>query len=814
MDKGKEGMQVSRRTFVKGSALAAAGAAVAGGSLVSLYGCTPEEEGSTGNGTTAVADDVVWSACNVNCGGNCLFQWHVSEGMISYMESDNTGDAALQSRACLRGRSMRRWINNPDRLQYPMKRIGPRGSGEFERISWDEAISIIAEKLQYTIDTYGNQAIHLIYATGMYSATGNPSGRLLNCVGGYLRGMYDYSTHMLQVVMPYMYGSQFSPYDNVHASSFSEAARASDLVVMFGNSPAETRMGGANAVWDYAQMREAVYGRGGKIISVDFRMNESISGHPDEWLPIRPGTDGALVAAIAHEWIVDEKVDEDFLNTYCVGYNEESLPDSAKGKNKSYYDYIMGTGYDAVEKTPEWAAPITQIPAEKIRALAAEIAAAEAPYICQGWGPQRHTNGEDSSRAICMLPVLIGKIGLAGTNTGQREAEPPAYLVGGIPAGDNPVEAAIPVYQWLNAVDHGTSMTELNAGVKGVEKLESDIKFIWNYAGNCLTNQHGDINYTHDILVDETKCEFILCWDTVLTDSGKYADILLPDAMRSEQMNLINQGYAEYYTGVLLGQAAQAPPFENRSSYDVMADIAEAMGVGDAFTEGKTHDDWIKEIYEAGAEASPELPSWDDMLKQGIFKKTVEPSIGLKAFRDDPIANKLETPSGKIEIYSEALAELNDSWELGEGEVISPIPVFNAGLYGYGGATEEYPLYACGFHHKARTHSSFSAVAELRQAARNQLWMNPVDAEPRGVANGDLVLVESPNGKIQVEARVTPRVIPGSVAIPQGSWHDADMKGDRLDKGGCVNTLTDYKPTPLAKGNGCAHSMIVQITKA
>ena len=95
------------------------------------------------------------------------------------------------------------------------------------------------------------------------------------------------------------------------------------------------------------------------------------------------------------------------------------------------------------------------------------------------------------------------------------------------------MKTTIPVYQWVNAVDHGHEMTATNAGIMGAEKLQSDFKFIWNYAGNCLTNQHDDINHTHDILVDESKCEFILVWDTVMTDSAKYADILLPDAMRS-----------------------------------------------------------------------------------------------------------------------------------------------------------------------------------------------------------------------------------------------------------------------------------------
>ena len=802
---------VSRRNFVKGTfAGAVAGAGLLGGA--SMYGCAPKgEEGSTG---AAAEETIAWSQCNVNCGGNCVFQWHSKDGKVVYMESDNTGDINLQARACLRGRSMRRWLNSPDRLLYPMKRVGKRGEGKFEQISWDEAIQTIADKLKYTIDTYGNDAIYVNYATGMYSATGNPSSRLLNLLGGYLKRSYDYSTNMLSAALPFLYGDDCGPYDDVYASSMTEAEANSDLVVMFGNSPAETRMGGANIVWDFARVREAVQGRGGKIVNIDYRMNESASGHPEEWLPIRPGTDAALSSAIAHEFIANDQVDKEFLDTYCVGYDEDTMPESAKGQNKSYKDYIMGTGYDMVEKTPEWAAEITQIPADTIRSLAADLASAEAPFVVQGWGPQRHTNGEDTCRAICMIPILLGKIGLPGTNTGQREAEPSVALVGGLPSGKNPVEACIPCYEWVNAVDHGKEMTATNAGVTGVEKLNNDIKFLWNYAGNCLTNQHGDINYTHEVLSDESKCEFILVWDTVMTDSAKYADILLPDAMRSEQLNMKTNGYTEWYTGVVVGGPAQDAPGECRTSYDVMADIADKFGVKDQFTEGKTQEDWIRELYEAGAEKDSEMPSWDEIVKQGVYKRELPTAIGLKDFRDDPEANPLATPSGKIEIYSERLANIAATWELEEGETINPIPVFTPGFQGYGSVNDEYPLYCTGFHHKSRTHSSFGFIPELEQVARQQLWINPADAESRGIVSGDMLSVKSPAGEIRIEAKVTSRIVPGTVGIPQGAWHKADMFGDKVDEGGCVNTLTTYKPTPLAKGNGNAHSMIVQVAKA
>ena len=809
--KGTEGRGVSRRNFVKGTfAGAVAGAGLFAGS--SMFGCAPK--GHRQVQSEVAEETIAWSQCNVNCGGNCVFQWHVKDGKVQYMESDNTGDDALQARACLRGRSMRRWLNSPDRLLHPMKRVGKRGEGKFEQIGWDEAVQTIADKLKHTIDTYGNDAIYVNYATGMYSATGNPSARLLNLLGGYLKRSYDYSTNMLSAALPFLYGDECGPYDDVYASSMTEAEANSDLVVMFGNSPAETRMGGANIVWDFARVREAVQGRGGRIVNIDYRMNESASGHPDEWLPIRPGTDAALASAIAHEFIVNGQVDKEFLDVYAVGYDEDTMPESAKGQNKSYKDYIMGTGYDHVEKTPEWAAPITQVPADTIRSLANEIAAAEAPFVVQGWGPQRHTNGEDTCRAICMIPILLGKIGLPGTNTGQREAEPSVSLVGGLPSGKNPVEACIPCYEWLNAVDHGKEMTAANAGVTGVDKLNNDIKFLWNYAGNCITNQHGDINKVHEVLSDESKCEFILVWDTVMTDSAKYADILLPDAMRSEQLNMQTQGYTEWYTGVTVGGPAQEAPGECRTSYDVMADIADKFGVKDRFTEGKTQQDWIRELYEAGAEKDGAMPSWDEIRAQGVYKRELAPAIGLKDFRDDPAANPLATPSGKIEIYSERLAEIASTWELEDDEVINAIPMFTPGFQGYGSVNDEYPLYCAGFHHKSRTHSSFGFIPELEAVARQQLWINPADAEVRGIASGDMCSVKSPAGEIRIEAKVTPRIVPGAVGIPQGSWHKADMFGDKVDAGACVNTLTTYRPTPLAKGNGNAHSMIVQVAKA
>ena len=197
----------------------------------------------------------------------------------------------------------------------------------------------------------------------------------------------------------------------------------------------------------------------------------------------------------------------------------------------------------------------------------------------------------------------------------------------------------------------------------------------------------------------------------------------------------------------------------------------------------------------------------------GVWKMKPEPIVKLADFVEDPVANALPTPSGKIEIYSETLAGFEATWELAEDEVVTALPIYDPGFLGYEACTEEYPLQITGFHYKAHTHSSYANNEVIQTAAQHVAWVNPVDAEARGIKDGDTIRVFNDCGEIRIEAKVTPRVIPGNVSIPQGMWHDADMAGDRVDHGGCINTLTKYRPTPLAKANP-QHSNIGQIAKA
>ncbi len=738
---------------------------------------------------------------------------HVVNGEIRYVETDNTGgddyDGLHQVRACLRGRSMRRRVYNPDRLKYPMKRVGKRGEGKFVRISWDEALDTIAQGMKRIISEYGNEAIYLNYGTGTLGGTMTRSwppgktllARLMNCCGGYLNHYGDYSSAQIAAGLSYTYGGW------ADGNSPSDIEN-SKLVVLFGNNPGETRMSGGGVTYYLEQARAKSQAR---MIVIDPRYTDTAAGREDEWIPIRPGTDAALAAAIAWVLITENYVDQPFLDNYCVGYDEKTLPPGAPA-NGHYKAYILGDGPDGTAKTPAWAAPITGIPEARIIKLAREIGEAKPAFIAQGWGPQRHSNGELACRAIAMLPILTGNVGIHGGNSGAREGSF-SLPFERMPTLQNPVETSISMFTWTDAIERGPSMTATADGVRGKEKLDVPIKMIWNYAGNCLINQHSQINRTHEILQDDKKCELIVVIDCHMTASARYADILLPDCTASEQMDFALDASCGNMAYVIFADQAIAPRFECRTIYDITSALAVRMGVGDTFSEGRTQEGWLRHLYAQSRRAIPELPDFDTFRQQGIFKLR-DPQghhVAYQAFRENPTANPLDTPSGKIEIYSSALADIAAHWQLPEGDVIHPLPVYSPGFEQVSDPLRaQYPLQLTGFHYKSRTHSTYGNVDVLQAACRQQVWINPQDAQARGINDGDQVRVWNARGEARIEAKVTPRIMPGVVALGEGAWYQPDAQG--VDHAGSINVLTTQRPSPLAKGNP-SHSNLVQLAR-
>lgn len=749
----------------------------------------------------------VFGYCSVNCEGRCILNFHLKGDELLWVESDRSIDDAAgnrQIRACLRGRSIREWINHADRLSYPLRRVGRRGEGRFERISWDEALDAIASNLSRVVQTYGNEAVYINFASGVMCA--NIMGflhRFMNLYGGCLDGYGDYSHSQIDAAMPYLYGAR-------DANTPSDV-RHSQLLVLFGDNTFETKMCGAGGS---VHLKDALAASQVRTIVIDPRYSETAANCADEWVAIRPGTDGALAAALAYVMIEEDLVDRDFLDRYCVGYDEDTLPPSA-APGSSYKSYITGAGPDGCPKTPAWASAITGVPAETIVKLARTIAAAKPCAIYQGKGPQRHANGEQTARAIAMLAVLTGNVGISGGNTGS-DFETYRFFEGDVPGPDNPVEVAIPVFLWTDAIARGPEMTAAADGVVGADRLPCGIKFLWNYAGNTLINQHSNINRTHDILVDESRCEFIVAIDTFLTASARYADIVLPDLMPVEQPSLIANDWAGDAGYVLMNCQYLPGRGERRTLYWMLSRLAERLGFGEAFTEGRSEEEWRQVIYDEARAVDPDLPSYDDLLEQGIYRRSNPDGVhvAFKEFRDDPEGHPLSTPSGKIEVYSEKILEDTAAFELEEGEVISPLPVYAPPYFEPGAAdADRFPLQLIGYHHRSRAHSSYGSLDAIRERARHQLWINPLDARSRGIEDGDEVEVSTAFGRLLIEAKVTERIMPGVIAMGEGAWHAADMGGDRLDRGGCINTLTSSHPTPLAKGNP-QHTNCAQVKRA
>jgi anaerobic dimethyl sulfoxide reductase subunit A len=386
------------------------------------------------------------------------------------------------------------------------------------------------------------------------------------------------------------------------------------------------------------------------------------------------------------------------------------------------------------------------------------------------------------------------------------------------------VRPVLPVYRWTEAILRGKGMTyqdgirdsadtNSNANVTNDVTLQSDIKFIWLYASNALVNQHGDINETIKILSDESKCEMIVCIDNQMTVSARYSDIVLPDVSTAEQMDLSQQGSSGNLGYAIFTDKAIEPLYDSMPVYDQLSGIAEKLGVKDAFTEGRTQEDWIRWLVDESRKTVPGLPSFDEFRQMGLYRTKLGSVIALQDFRNDPVAFPLPTPSGKIEIFSTNLYAMSLDWQMETGNVITPTPEYTATREMPGDPLEKrFPLQCIGHHYKARTHSSYANSAWLKEAHPQFVWVSQIDAAARGIEDLDTIKVFNDRGALELPVHVTTRIAPGVISVPQGAWYTPDSPGG-LDRGGSMNTLTSLHPTSYSKANG-QHTNLVEIEKS
>lgn len=745
-------------------------------------------------------EEIIRTTGRNNCGGRCVICVHMKNGKIDHLSTERPCDVPegeIPLTACVRGMNYHKTFLSEERLRYPMKRTGKRGEGKFERISWTEAVDTIASEWIRIRDTYGVGSRYVNYATGISALNrGNSlAKRLLNLDGGFLDYYNSYSTACIRQATSILYGTNKSGHNP-------EDWLNSNLIILWGHNPEETK-------FDSQTMPILIKAKkkGIPIIVIDPRKNDTVIRFQAEWIPIRPATDSALADAMA--WVIMEEhlQDQAFLDRCCIGFDKEHMPQGVD-PSECYLSYLHGEK-DGIEKTPEWAEQITGVPADTIRSLARRYALAKPAVLMQGYGPQRNASGEQSTRGGILLACMTGNIGISGGWASGiadwEEHKNPSW-----PKVENRYNRQIPVYLWTDAVLHGHDMNQLDGvqwidGSKEPVSLNSDIKMILNLAGNCLINQHGDINRTAQILQDESKCEFIVCSDLFMTSSAKFADILLPGISMFECENITMPWMYTHFLG--FNNQVIEPLYEGRFEYDWLAEVAERLGLKEAFTCGRTSSEWLEYLYNDLRKTETELPDYSTFKEQALFRYSPKPiHPAFEAECRDPKLHPFPTKSGKIEIFSETIYRTEFK------EFVPAIPRYVLPMEGpQDPLAKTYPLQLIGWHTKRRCHSIHDNNLAMHKLDPQTLWMNPEDAAVRSLKEGDLIEVFNDRGRIRMPLHVTDRIMKGVTAISQGAWYRPDADG--TDTAGSINVLTSLHPTPYAHGNA-QHTNLVEVVAA
>jgi anaerobic dimethyl sulfoxide reductase subunit A len=641
---------------------------------------------------------------------------------------------------------------------------------------------------------YGNESMFVPYGTGSYSHLNGrwPAVRLMNLFGGALDYYNSYSWACISKATPTVYGTAV-------CGSQRQDWLNSKYILMWGWNPAEMR-DGTNSDYFIKLARK----NGARVVCIDPRMTMSAVALADEWVPIRPGTDTALMSAMAFVMIRDGIYDKDFVASHCIGFDSSQMPKGFE-KEESYKDYILGN-VDGQPKNPDWASKITGIPARVIERLATEFATTKPAMLYQGYGMQRRAYGEQPVRAGCVLAAITGNVGNHGGWASGIALQPNGPFWSIFPTGNNPVKAKIPTFLWSEAVIRGISLTE-KEGLTGVDKLNSNIKMIWAVASNILVNQHGNARRASRILEDESLVELIVVQDQFMTESAKFADIILPACTHFETWGL--QDGWKYGEEIILLPQLMEPYADTKSDYRICSELASRLGIKEAFTEGLDEKGWTRRLWnDYRNKRFPSMPDFDEFVKsnQGAFTVPVnDPVVSLENFRIDPVSHPLPTESGKIEIFSASLYKMN------QPDTIPAVPKYIQEWESpFGAEAREFPLQAIGPHYMARVHSTHNNVDWLKEAFPQRVFINPLDADDRKLRDGDLVKVYNSRGTLVLPCRITPRIIPGVVSIPQGAWSQFDRNG--YDFGGNINNLSSERWTPLAFGNA-QHTIMVQAEK-
>lgn len=677
-----------------------------------------------------------------------------------------------------------------------------RGVDPFVEVSWDEALDLVAGELRRVIAEHGNAAIfggsYGWASAGRFHHAKTQLRRFLNCCGGCTAQVQNYSYAAAITLLPHVIGTYAAA--SGLTTSWSAIVEHTRRWVMFGGLPprsVQIEAGGVGAHvvpgW-LGRVREA----GVKCVNVSPARDDVSDALGAEWLPIRPGTDTALMLGLAHTLLAEGLHDERFLRRCCVGFERLAR-------------YLQGAD-DGQPKDADWAAGICGIAAETIRAHARAMAA-ERTLVTVTWSLQRADHGEQPYWMAIALAAMLGQIGLPGGGFGfgygSSSGIGTTRLPFAVPVLDelaNPVDTAIPVARLTDMLLSPGAPYEYD----GRTRRYPDVRLVY-WAGGNPFHHHQDLNR---LVRAWARPETIIVHEPWWTATARRADIVLPATTTLERNDL---GVSSRDRYIIAMRRAVDPVDEARDDFAIFSALAARLGLEERFAEGRDEMGWLRHLYErsraSAAAAGIELSSFDELWERGYERLPEPPPLVLfERFRADPDGAPLATPSGRIELFSETIASFGYDDCPGHPAWLEPAEWLG------GPAARRHPLHLLSHQPARRLHSQLDMGRTSRagkRAGREPCRINSADARRREISDGDVVRVFNDRGSCLATAELTDDLREGVCQLATGAWLDPldPATAGSMDVHGNPNVLTADRPTSRLAQGPSSHSTLVEIER-
>ncbi|MDB5415118.1 MAG: Asp-tRNA(Asn)/Glu-tRNA(Gln) amidotransferase GatCAB subunit [Rubritepida sp.] len=669
-----------------------------------------------------------------------------------------------------------------------------RGGDPFVPVSWDKVTRLLAEETARTRAEHGNSAIYGgsygWSSAGRFHHAKSQLQRFLGQGGGYSYSINAYSYATAQPLMPHIVGTNDIVLGRM--TDWSAIAQHAKQMLCFGGLAAKNGfVTSGGAAMTYGPNMRAAKAAGLRLVNISPCRGDTEDALAAEWVPIRPGTDAAMILAMINHIVTLGREDRAFLATHCTGWDK--LESTLAGK------------------TPEWAADITGVPAATIRDLA-ERCLDQPSMLTASWSLQRADYGEQPYWALIALAAALGSIGKPGQGVafgygssggmGNPKREMPSIS---LPASRNPVSDFIPVGRITELLERPGGTLSYN----GREITLPDIRMVW-WAGGNPFHHHQDLNR---LLRAWSRPETIVVHEPWWTALARHADIVLPATTTLERNDIAHSSRDRFVRAM---HQAIRPLGQARNDHDILADLADAAGFRDRFTEQRDEGAWLRHLYarwhQACARVGFDAPDFEEFWHHGhVEMPAIGPEEAYTQFSDfakDPQEHPLDTPSGKVELFSETIAGFGYADCPGHPTWITPREWLG------GAAADE--LHLLSYQPPTRLHSQLDPgpiAARDKIQGREPLVIHPEDAAARGVEAGQVVRVFNARGACLAGVRLDDRLARGVVLLATGAWFDPLEPGmpGSLCVHGNPNVLTaDIGTSTLSQGPS-AQSCLVRI---